>query len=74
MEVTLEQAQVVRSMYVQRKYYYEQISDKYMIKFHLGQVTKKEWEDKRQEVKDMLPYPDGVNKKEALQRLKDEGC
>jgi len=74
MEVTLEQAQVVHSMYVQRKYYYEQISDKYMIKFHLGQVTKKEWEDKRQEVKDMLPYPDGVNKKEALQRLKDEGC
>ena len=74
MEVTLEQAQVVHSMYVRRKYYYEQISDKYMIKFHLGQVTKKEWEDKRQEVKDMLPYPDGVNKKEALQRLKDEGC
>ena len=74
MEVTLEQAQAVHSMYVQRKYYYEQISDKYMIKFHLGQVTKKEWEDKRQEVKDMLPYPDGVNKKEALQRLKDEGC
>ena len=73
MEVTLEQAQVVHSMYVQRKYYYEQISDKYMIKFHLGQVTKKEWEDKRQEVKDMLPYPDGVNKEEALQIIKNEG-
>ena len=73
MEVTLEQAQVVHSMYVRRKYYYEQISDKYMIKFHLGQVTKKEWEDKRQEVKDMLPYPDGVNKEEALQIIKNEG-
>tara|TARA_Y100000593_G_C4205560_1_gene284105 strand:- start:111 stop:335 length:225 start_codon:yes stop_codon:yes gene_type:complete len=74
MAITLEQAATLHAMYVQRKYYYEQISDKYMIKFLLGKVTKKEWEDKRQEVKDMLPYPDGVNKEEGLQRLKDEGC
>tara|TARA_R100001163_G_C4930194_1_gene106470 strand:+ start:249 stop:476 length:228 start_codon:yes stop_codon:yes gene_type:complete len=73
MVITLEQAQVLHSMYVQRKYFYEQISDKYIIKFQLGKVTKEEWEAKRQEVKDMFPYPDGVNKEEALQIIKNEG-
>tara|TARA_R100001509_G_scaffold137057_1_gene90968 strand:+ start:635 stop:868 length:234 start_codon:yes stop_codon:yes gene_type:complete len=73
MAITLEQAQAVQSMYVQRKYFYKEISDKYMIKFQLGQITKEEWEAKRQEVKDMLPYPEGVDKEEALQMIKDEG-
>lgn len=73
MSITLEQAQEVQSMYIQRKYFYEQISDKYMVKFQLGTVTKEEWEAKRQEVKDMYPYPEGVDKEAALQMIRDEG-
>ena len=69
MAVTLEQAQALHSAYVQRQYHYEKISDKYMIKYQLGQCTKEEWEAKRQEVKDMLPYPDGVDKEEALNKV-----
>ena len=73
MAITLEQAQAVHSMYVQRKYHYEKIADKYMVQYNLGKITKEEWEAKRQEVKDMLPYPEGVNKEEALQMIRDEG-
>ena len=40
-----------------------------MIKFQLGRCTKAEWEAKRQEVKDMLPYPAGVDKTEALDKI-----
>lgn len=72
MSVTTEQAQAVHSMYVQRQYFYKKLSDKYMIKFQLGQITKEEWEAKRQEVKDMLPYPEGVDKEEALELVKNE--
>ena len=72
MAVTLEQAQALHSMYVQRQYFYKKISDNYMIKFQLGQITKEEWEAKRQEVKDMLPYPEGVDKEEALEFVKNE--
>ena len=72
MAVTLEQAQALHSMYVQRKYFYKKLSDSYMIKFQLGQITKEEWEAKRQEVKDMLPYPEGVDKEEALEFVKNE--
>ena len=73
MSVTLEQAQAVQSMYVQRKYHYAKIADKYMIQYNLGNITKEEWEAKRQEVKDMLPYPEGVDKEAALQMIRDEG-
>lgn len=73
MAITLEQAQAVHSMYVQRKYHYEKIADKYMVQYNLGKITKEEWEAKRQEVKDMLPYPEGVDKEEALQMIRDEG-
>ena len=52
MSVTLEQAQAVHSVFVQRKYHYGKIADKYMVKFQLGQCTKEEWEAKRQEVYD----------------------
>lgn len=72
MSVTLEQAQAVHSAFVQRKYHYAKIADKYMVKYQLGQCTKEEWEAKRQEVKDMLPYPDGVDKEEALNKVKAE--
>lgn len=72
MAVTLEQAQALHSMYVQRQHFYKKISDGYMIKFQLGQITKEEWEAKRQEVKDMLPYPEGVDKEEALEFVKNE--
>jgi hypothetical protein len=72
MSITLEQAQAVHSVFVQRKHHYEKVADKYMIKFQLGHCTKAEWEAKRQEVKDMLPYPEGVDKQEALQYVKDD--
>jgi len=72
MSVTLEQAQAVHSAFVQRKYHYAKIADKYMVKYQLGQCTKEEWEAKRQEVKDMLPYPDGADKEEALNKVKAE--
>ena len=72
MAITLEQAQAVHSMYVQRKYHYAKIADKYMVQYNLGKITKEEWEAKRQEVKDMLPYPEGVDKEEALEFVKNE--
>lgn len=72
MSITLEQAQAVHSVYVQRKHWYEKIADKYMVQYQLGRITKEEWEAKRQEVKDLLPYPEGVNKQEALQYVKDD--
>ena len=72
MSVTLEEAQAVHSAFIQRKYHYEKISDKYMIKYQLGQCTREEWDAKRQEVKNMLPYPEGVDKEEALNKVKSE--
>jgi len=72
MAVTIQEAQAVQSVFVQRKYHYAKIADKYMVKFQLGQCTKAEWEAKRQEVKDMLPYPSGVDKEEALNKIKTE--
>lgn len=72
MAVTIQEAQAVHSVFVQRKYHYAKIADKYMVKFQLGQCTKEEWEAKRQEVKDMLPYPAGVDKEEALNKIKTE--
>ena len=72
MSVTLEEAQEVHSVYVQRKNMYQKISDKCMVMFQLGRCTKEEWEAKRQEVKDMLPYPSGVDKQEALEYVKNE--
>ena len=72
MAVTLEEAHAVHSAYVSRKYEYAKRSDKFMIQYQLGKITKEEWEAKRQEVKDMLPYPDGVDKQEALEYVRDE--
>ena len=69
MAVTTEEAQAVQSVYVNRKYFYGKQSDKYMIQYQLGRITKEEWEAKRQEVKDMLPYPSGIDKKEALDKI-----
>ena len=69
MAVTTEEAQAVQSVYVNRKYFYGKQSDKYMIQYQLGRITKEEWEAKRQEVKDMLPYPSGIDKAEALDKI-----
>ena len=69
MAVTTEEAQAVQSVYVNRKYFYGKQSDKYMIQYQLGRITKEEWEAKRQEVKDMLPYPSGIDKTEALDEI-----
>jgi len=66
MAVTIEQAQAVHSAYIQRQYYYQKKSDPLMVKFNLGNITKEDWEAKRQEVKDLIPYPEGVDKQEAL--------
>jgi len=73
MSITLEQAQKLHSMYINRKYFYKEMSDKYMVQYQLGRITKEEWEAKRQEVKDMLPYPEGIDKETALQIIRDEG-
>jgi len=43
-----------------------------MVEFQLGRITKEDWEAKRQEVKDLLPYPEGVDKQEALQFVADD--
>jgi len=72
MAITIEQAQAVHSVFVQRRYHYAKTADKYMVKFQLGQCTKEEWEAKRQEVKDFLPYPEGIDKVEALEKVKTE--
>jgi len=69
MAVTIQEAQAVQSVFVQREYHYKKIADKYMSLYQLGKCTKEEWEAKRQEVKDMLPYPSGVDKKEALDKI-----
>ncbi len=69
MSITLEEAQAVQSVFVQREYHYKKIADKYMALYQLGKCTKEEWEAKRQEVKDMLPYPAGVDKTEALDKI-----
>ena len=72
MAVTLKQAQAVHSVYIQRKTEYAKRSDKCMVEFQLGRITKEDWEAKRQEVKDLLPYPEGVDKQEALQLVADD--
>lgn len=72
MTLTIEQAQAVHSAYVQREYHYRKAADAYMVKYQLGKITKEEWEAKRQEVKDMLPYPEEVDKAAALQMIIDE--
>ena len=43
MAVTAEQAQAVHSAYVSRKYEYAKRSDKYMVQYQLGRITKEEW-------------------------------
>ena len=72
MAVTLEEAQAVHSAYVGRKYEYAKRSDKYMVQYNLGNITKEEWQAKRQEVKDIYPYPSGVDKQEALEYVRNE--
>jgi len=66
MAITLEQAQALQSAYVNRQYGYKKKSDPLMVKFQLGQITQEEWEAARQAVKDTYPYPEGVDKDEAL--------
>lgn len=72
MAITLEQAQALHSAFIHRQYAYKQKSDPLMVKFQLGKITKEEWEAARQEVKDAHPYPEGVDKDEALEYVKAE--
>jgi len=69
MAVTLEQAQELHSAMKMREYEYKTESDTLMIKFQLGQITKENWEAARQAIKDKHPYPDGVDKTEALTKI-----
>lgn len=62
----LFKAQFLHSMYKHREYAYKNESDPLMVKFQLGQITKEEWEAKRQEVKDRYPYPSDIVKEDAL--------
>lgn len=67
----LEKAQLLHSMLKHREYAYKNESDPLMIKFQLGQITKEDWEAKRQEIKDRYPYPSGVDKQEALDYIEN---
>tara|TARA_R100001463_G_scaffold55376_1_gene106889 strand:+ start:1566 stop:1799 length:234 start_codon:yes stop_codon:yes gene_type:complete len=69
MAVTLEQAQELHTAMKMREYEYKTESDPLMIKFQLGQITKEDWEAARQAIKDKHPYPDGVDKTEALAKI-----
>jgi len=69
MSVTIEQAQALHSAMKMREYKYKTESDPLMIKFNLGQITKEEWQTARQAIKDKHPYPDGVDKTEALAKI-----
>jgi len=69
MAVTLEQAQELHSAMKMREYEYKTESDTLMIKFQLGQITKENWEAARQAIKDKHPYPNGVDKTEALTKI-----
>lgn len=62
----LFKAQFLHSMYKHRAYAYKNESDPLMVKFQLGQITKEEWEAKRQEIKDRYPYPSDIVKEDAL--------
>ena len=69
MSVTIEQAQALHSAMKMREYKYKTESDPLMIKFNLGEITKEEWQAARQSIKDDHPYPDGVDKTEALAKI-----
>jgi hypothetical protein len=69
MAVTIEQAQLLHTAMKMREYEYREDSDPLMIKFQLGQITKADWEAARQAIKDKHPYPDGVDKTEALAKI-----
>lgn len=69
MAVTLEQAQALHSAMKHREYFYKKDADPLMVKYNLGEVTLEEWKAARQAVKDAHPYPEGVDKAEALARI-----
>ena len=71
MAVTLEQAQALHSAMKMREYRYKNDSDTLMIKYNLGVISKEEWQKARQAVKDSNPYPDGVDKTEALEKIRE---
>ena len=69
MAVTIQQAQALHSAMKMREHHYKTKSDPLMIKFNLGEITKEEWQAARQSIKDDNPYPDGVDKAEALEKI-----
>ena len=62
----LFKAQHLQAMFKHREHAYKNESDPLMIKFQLGQITKEEWEAKRQEIKNRYPYPSDIVKEDAL--------
>ena len=71
MAVTIEQAQLLHSAMKMREYEYKEDSDPLMIKYNLGDITKEEWQAARQAIKDKHPYPEGVDKAEALAKIEE---
>tara|TARA_R100001440_G_scaffold74833_1_gene100746 strand:- start:367 stop:597 length:231 start_codon:yes stop_codon:yes gene_type:complete len=69
MAVTTEQAQLLHTAMKMREYEYKEDSDPLMIKYNLGDITKEEWQAARQAIKDKYPYPEGVDKTEALKKI-----
>lgn len=62
----LFKAQYLHSMLKHREFAYKNESDPLMIKVQLGQISKEDWEAKRQEIKDRYPYPSDIVKEDAL--------
>ena len=71
MAVTIEQAQLLHSAMKMREYEYKEDSDPLMIKYNLGDITKEDWQAARQAIKDKHPYPEGVDKAEALAKIEE---
>tara|TARA_R100001440_G_scaffold41716_1_gene61449 strand:+ start:82 stop:309 length:228 start_codon:yes stop_codon:yes gene_type:complete len=57
----------------QRAYHYAKTCDPMMAQFVAGEITKEEWQQKKQEIKDSLPYPEGVVGSEIEQHCKEQG-
>lgn len=57
----------------QRKFHYAKSCDPLMALYMNEEITKEEWQQKKQEVKNSLPYPDGVTGSEIEQYCKDNG-
>ena len=57
----------------QRLFGYKKESDALMALYLAEEITKEEWQAKKQEIKDALPYPEGCSGAELEQHCKNIG-